>query len=553
MRGKQLAMKEARNIIHRLRQGQPKRAIERETGIHRSIIRKLCRIACDHQWLDSASLMPDDAEIAQKMGTNKSDEIHPLDPYRDQLRLWHKEGLSSVVIQRLLQDKFPCDVQVIRRYRQKHFPQTVVPVMVRTTTPGKELELDFGELGKFYNQNKELKRAWLFSLRLRHSRKAFRTIVTDQTMTTFLMGHVHAFEYFGGVPAFCIMDNLKAAVIRSTIENDQINKAYQELAEHYGFIISPCPPATPEQKGGIEGDVKYVKKNFLSWYLASRREAGTQIPEIQSLKEALKKWESEIADQHLIQGIDRSPDELFYQEELPALKPLPKSRFELISWHQCTVRRDWRIMVESSFYSVPHHLINKKVNVRVSSSFVQIFYNNNEVAHHEKARKKWEYRRKPEHAPPFKEAVLQCTREGLFLLAEEIGPFTKSMTEAILSHPTVDKLKPARLLLRLAEKYSRERLEKACQRALACKMSAYGNVKNILQNDLDSKLTDSSSTDKIIPISTYKFARDPSDYRSQETFDEKFERIHPISHHGNAMFGGFIATLADAVIDENNQ
>ena len=119
-----------------------------------------------------------------------------------------------------------------------------------------------------------IRKVWLFSLRLRHSRKTYREIVLDQTLHTFLMGHVHAFEYFNGVPKNCILDNLKAAVIRSTIDNDMINRSYQELAEHYGFIISPCLPRTPEHKGGVEGDVKYTKRNFLPYFLGKTKRNG---------------------------------------------------------------------------------------------------------------------------------------------------------------------------------------------------------------------------------------------------------------------------------------
>ena len=125
---------------------------------------------------------------------------------------------------------------------------------------------------------RELKKVWLFSLRLRHSRKTYREIVLDQKISTFLMGHVHAFEHFNGVPVNCIMDNLKSAVIKSTIDNDMITKSYQDLAEHYGFVISPCLPRTPEHKGGVEGDVKYTTSNFLRYFLAKQKEMGIEVP-----------------------------------------------------------------------------------------------------------------------------------------------------------------------------------------------------------------------------------------------------------------------------------
>ena len=73
---------------------------------------------------------------------------------------------------------------------------------------------------------------------------------------------------------------------------------------------------------------------------------------------------------------------------------------------------------------------------------------------------------------------------------------------AILSHPSVDKLKPVRHLLQLAEKYSKERLEKACERAFNCKLFSYTSVKNILENNLDSQPLEITNASKIIPLPT---------------------------------------------------
>ncbi len=164
---------------------------------------------------------------------------------------------------------------------------------------------------------------------------------------------------------------------------------------------------------------------------------------------------------------------------------------------------------------------------------------------------------KPEHAPPFQEAVLQCTRDGLLALAQDIGPFTYQVAYAILSHPSVDKLKPVRHLLKLAAKYSKERLEMACQRASNCKMYSYANVKNILENNLDSQPTETLKRSKIVSLPHPRFARDPADYKSSynpsETFEEKLQSLNPVSKHGNAMMGAFEGLLADQEIEEEKR
>ncbi len=554
MKGKVKNMTDIRNIIHRLRMGQSKRRIHKELGVHRPLIRELERLAITHQWLDNESPMPSDEEIAKLWNRKSKTQSHPLDIHKELLEQWDKEGLSSVVIHQLLKDKCSCDVQAIRRYRNKHFPKPIEPIMVRSTVPGRDLELDFGELGKFLDHDQTIKKVWLFSLRLRHSRKVYREIVLDQTLHTFLIGHIHAFEYFNGVPKYCIMDNLKAAVIRSTIDNNMINRSYQELAEHYGFVIAPCLPGTPEHKGGVEGDVKYCKRNFLPYFLSKQREIKIKIPKIRDLRAALETWDKDVADLHIVHGVGRSPLELFKTEEEKVLQPLPKNRWEPTSWSRCIVRRDWRIMINNAYYSVPFQFIGETVEACMTCSLVRIFYEHKEIALHEKATKKWEYKRRAEHAPPFQEAVLQCTRDGLLGLASDIGPFTHQVAFNILSHPSVDKLKPVRHLLKLAEKYSKERLEKACQRASNCKMYTQGSVKNILENNLESQPLEPSDAGKIIPMPRSRFARDPTDYKSNysssETFEEKLERLHPVSKHGNAMLGLFEGMQADQMMEE---
>lgn len=207
-------------------------------------------------------------------------------------------------------------------------------------------------------------------------------------------------------------------------------------------------------------------------------------------------------------------------------------------------------MVESSYYSVPHHLIGETVDVRLTHLLVRIFHNNQEVALHERATKKWDYKRKAEHAPPYKESVLQCSRDELLALAQEMGSFIHQVAESILNHPSVDKLRPVRCLLRLSDKYSKDRLEKACERASICKIYSYKSVKSILENGLDCEAVEVANTEKIIPIQRYRFERDPADYKSGETFEEKLEKRHPVSKHGNAMAGVFNGLVSDRAIDE---
>jgi hypothetical protein len=554
-KGKCKNMLEIRDVIHRLKNGQSNRLIEREIGVDRSIVQKIKELSIMYHWLDLESVIPSDNEISKIWDSkSKTQKPHPLDIHRLSIEQWRNEGYSAPVIYQLLKDKCPCNPQMIRRYLNRNFPKTPQPIMVRPTIPGHDMDIDFGYLGIFLDDKGTKRKAWVFSFRLRHSRRTYREVVLDQKANTFLICHIHAFEWFGGVPRNVVLDNCKAAVIQSTIDNDMIRRSYQELAEHYGFIISPCLPRTPEHKGGVEGDVKYVKRNFLHFFHGKQRERNISFPTIQNLVEALECWGREVADIHIIHGIGRSPLEIFKEEE-KSLQPLPQNRWEITSWSQCIVRRDWRIMCDNAYYAVPYQLIGKTVQVCITTSLVRIFYDHKEVAYHERAKHKWEYKRKAEYAPPLQEEVLQCSREGLLSIAEKVGPSTYGLVQGILSHPSIDKLRPVRHLLKLANKYSSQRLEKACGRALTYKMYSYASVKNILENNLDHQPIHPECTGKIIQMPKFRFARDPAIYKSshhyQETLEE--ERIHPMSTHGNALLGQFRGLLADQIMEEEKE
>jgi len=367
-KGKQKNMIEIRDVIHRLRNGQSHRRINRETSVDRSIVKKIYNLALMHHWLDSASAMPDDKEISKVWKPKTKIQDHCLDTYYEDLKQWNDAGHSSVVMCELLKDRCPCGIQVIRRYLKKHFPRAVEPVMVRTTFPGRDMEVDFGYLGIFLDNDNVTKKTWIFSARLRHSRRAYREVVLNQKSHTFLACHVHAFEYFNGVTENVILDNTKAAIIQSTIDNNMVSRSYQELAEYYGCIITPCLPRTPQHKGGVEGDMKYIKNNFLPYFHERQKEKNIKLSTILDLVEALKKWEREVADIHIIHGVGRSPLEVFKTEEEQKLRLLPKIRWELTSWSQSNVRRDWRIMHDCAYYSVPYRLINKNVQVCTTDS-----------------------------------------------------------------------------------------------------------------------------------------------------------------------------------------
>lgn len=483
-------MVELQEILQRLRLGHSVKAIHRETGRHKTVIRAIRNLSVREGWLDALKEIPSEGEIArlyEEATIGGHDEPHVLDAYHDQLKEWLESKYSFLIIHMLLRERgVECSESTVRRWIHRKFPQLPAPVILRATIPGEVMEVDYGYLGVYWDpQSGKQRKVWFFSARLRHSRRVYREISFDQNQGSFMISHIHAFEFFGGVPQKVVPDNLKAAIVRASFQSPLVNRAYRSLANHYGFLISACPPGSPELKGGVESDVKYVKRNFLPLFKERQKQRGRMPGHVDELKEELERWNLEVCDTHIVQKVGRSPLEIFEQEELTALGPLPACRWDPVLFKEATVGADWRVQFQKAFYSVPYRLIGERVLVMGNSSMVRIFHAGEEVTMHLRATRDWQYAWKAQHAPANMENYLSTTTQGLLIWADRVGSSVAALMSGIFSDKAVDGLRPARALMRLAERYGRDRLEAACRRALSFQLSDYQSVKNILKDALD--------------------------------------------------------------------
>lgn len=513
-------MSEKTDIVRRLRLGQSVRAISRETGVHRVVVRKLREVAIEVGWLDVEGEEPTTEEVADVLARPMKSKGHPLDPYREELERWHKDGMTYVVMHRMIQERYPCSETTVRRYVQRHFAPRARPVMLRPTTPGEIMEVDFGYLGVTYDpRTRRNRKTHVFSARLRHSRHAYRERVYSQDKHTFFRCHINAFEYFGGVPQKVVPDNLKAAVIEASVEDPIVNRAYQELARHYGFLISPCLPATPRHKGGVENDIKYIKRNFWPEFVQRQRLLGHDIPDGDELAAALSTWSEQIAERRIIKGVGRAPRELFETEERRTLGELPLVRWDPVTVAMAKVQQTWRIQFDRAFYSVPQGYVGKTVHVLADSRTVRIFFDNKQITMHNRADRPWQYRRKSEHAPPELEEAMSTTRDGLLWRAQQLAPEIHQTACEIFERVGVDGLRPVRALLRLEATYGRDRLVAACRRALSFERAEYRCVKNILQENLDRMAEDDTAVRLSDGQHQFKYARRPGFFSDNHSLE----------------------------------
>jgi transposase len=370
------------------------------------------------------------------------------------------------------------------------------------TLPGQEAQVDFGYAGLTRDPaTGRLRKTWLFVMLLSFSRHLYAELVYDQSVATWLACHIRAFAAFGGVPQRIVLDNLKAAIIKACRQEPAVQRSYRELANHYGFLIDPNPPAMPHLKGKVEqGGVHYVKRNFL---------AGREAEPTDQLQAKLDDWVQHEAGTRRHGTTQARPLERFALEQ-PALLALPRSVYDLADWRQPQVERDCYVAIDGAFYSAPQRLVGSRLWARVGLRTVTL-YGEDHVAifTHQKA--------EPggrqtclDHLPAGKVAGLTLTREGCREQARRIGPATLQLVEQLLAERPVDKLRTAGRLLALSRRYDAARLEAACAEALACGQADYLLVKTILRGTAPAAPQPEAIPAE--PRSGYAFARAASDY-----------------------------------------
>ena len=180
---------------------------------------------------------------------------------------------------------------------------------------------------------------------------------------------------------------------------------------------------------------------------------------------------------------------VFLEEEKPLLLSLPSTPYELSIWKQVTVHYNYHIQVEKMYYSVPFEYIKHKVDVRMTRQVIEVFYKNERICSHQRLTGvRGQYATLEAHMPVAHQHYLDYDSDTLVEKAQAIGPNTTRTIQVMLSNGKVEKQAHRSCigLLRLAEKYSPQRLEAACDKALTfTSRPSLKVVKGILSASLD--------------------------------------------------------------------
>lgn len=332
----------------------------------------------------------------------------------------------------------------------------------------------------------------LFVAVLGASNYTYAEATHSQSSRDWIASHVRALEYFGGVPALVVPDQLRSGVTSPDRYEPGAQRTYEDLALHYQTALLPARPRRPRDKAKVEAGVLVVQR----WILACLRdETFFSLPE---LNDRIAELLERLNERPMRDYGGESRRRLFERIDAPALSPLPERRFVYGKWKKAKVNIDYHVAIDQHFYSVPYSLARETVDVRVTSSTVEVFHRGNRVASHSRRFVKGRHTTLPAHMPKSHRAHAEWSPSRLLHWAGKIGPSTRGLVDVILkSRPHPEQGYRSVLgLMRLAKRFDADRLEAACARALSVNARSYRHVQSILKNGLDRVPLEPAETDQ---------------------------------------------------------
>ena len=315
------------------------------------------------------------------------------------------------------------------------------------------------------------------------SQLTYAQAVHSQRKEDFITALQNALHYFGGVPRAIVPDNLKAAVTQANRYEPRINETLSDFALHHQTTILPARSGKPRDKALVEGAVNILYRRV---YAPLRNRVFYRLDELNAAI-------GELIDAHnhmRLQGRTHSRRLLFEEREQAHLMTLPTTTYAIKYYVGARVQKNAHVLLaeDKHYYSVPYRYISQRVRLIYTQSSVEIYNQHQRIAVHERLRDQYHYSTIKEHLPSTHQWVSDWNPESFIRWAGRIGPQTQLAVEAILSsraHPE-QAYKSCQGVLHLEKKVGKERLERACERALCYQSVSYRVIRSIIERGLDT-------------------------------------------------------------------
>jgi hypothetical protein len=168
----------------------------------------------------------------------------------------------------------------------------------------------------------------------------------------------------------CVYDNLRSVVAKREGDEVRWNTRFLHFRGHYAFHATACTPATPREKGSVEGGVRYLKSGF--W-------PARRIVSLADLDQQYADWRDRVCNRRL-HATGRFPVAERLAEERQVLRPLPPAPFDFSYARESRVPLDCYLRYRGSFYRAPEALVHQRVVLHADREWVWICHRGHQVA-----------------------------------------------------------------------------------------------------------------------------------------------------------------------------
>jgi transposase len=334
--------------------------------------------------------------------------------------------------------------------------------MRRIYKAGERVQVDWAGLTmKYMDGSGEERPAYIFVAALPASAYLYVEPFRDMEERSWVDGHVHAFEYYGGAPRIVEPDNPKVAITKADYHDPVYNRTYAELARHYGVAIVPARVRKPRDKAHAEKGVQIAERRIIS-KLRNRqyRDFGELWAEVRE--------ELEVVNQAPFKKMPGNRLSVFIETEKPELLPLPPTRYEFAGWKQAKSGMDYHVEYDSHYYSVPYLYAGKQLLVRATSNVIEVFFDHERIVSHVRSYdRRARYVTLPEHMPSRHRAMADWSPERFESWARKYGPDTHGYICFLMQrreHPE-QAYKTCAGILRMGESVTKAGMEVICKAA----------------------------------------------------------------------------------------
>lgn len=444
-----------------------------------------------------------------------------LDPFRQDIEalLLEDPKITAKRIGRLLEPKAgPIRARTLRKYvasvRVELFRKEAF--VHRTHQPGHTTEGDFGESWAVVAG--ELRKVKFFVSALPCSNAYFSKAYPVERLECLLDGMAESFAFFGGVSERYVLDNASMVVKKVLRGRDrEVTDAFEGFRGQYPFGVEFCTPAKGNEKGSVEGGVKYVRNNCFR-----------PMPNVASFEELneliLKELEHDMDRRRLPDG--RTVRQA-WQAEREHLRPLPARRPETCRQMSRVADKFGHVKVARATYSVPIAHAYRPVWVKAYFDRLEICVNDAVVACHERVFEEGAFQLDPRHVLRLLEKKHRAVAEATAIQAWDVPAVFERLREELWKDTRKPDQEWVRVLL-LAEEHGEEALESAVAEALARGSGRLETIRQILrrkERELEVRPTAAIPTDPALLEITIEMPRLAAyDDLGEETDDESEDR-----------------------------